>query len=377
LTEYLLLASSFDRWAGPNNPILDLSNYLFNVLNIDLMLVTHKSKFNPDFAEWIHFPILPSLEGSSSAPHIRLVFAPLNIGIIRKIIKQWKISKNKIFVNASIDTLFEAHYAAKAKICTGYNVLGNDTASIGYHLLDYLAIRTSVGRIVAHTEYQKNLYLRMGIDENSISVIPHCIDLGRIEKAVGKENGESAGAADEPTIFYGGRLSVEKGIRELVECYRSLLKETSAKLVLVGDGPLRDWILEKKKQIERKHRNSKIVFLGKWQPPETLLKKMVESDIVALPSYHEMCPIILLEAMCLKKAIVSTSLGGPREMITHGINGLLIDPHDRNDLKDALIALTTDSKLRDRLGTNAFQTLQQRYEVSVVAPRFLEFWDSD
>ena len=377
MTEYLVLASNFNRWAGPNNPLLDLCNYLHRNLGVDLALATHDAMYSGSFLKHVGFPILPVLEGTRSDPMTRLAFAPTNVFVIRKLIRFLKIQANKIFVNASIDTLFETHFAINARIVTGYNALGNEAKSTMFNLLDRLAISTSVGRIAANSAYQKTLYQKMGIDENKITVIPHCIDLRRIEKSAGKKNDDGAETSNETTIFYGGRLSAEKGIGELFECYQSLLKETSARLVLIGDGPLRDWILGKKKQIERKHGNSKIIFFGRWQPPEILLKMMVESDIVALPSYHEMCPIILLEAMCLKKAIVSTCLGGPREMITNGANGLLIDPHDKNDLKDALTKLATDSKLRDRLGANAFQTLQQRYEVSVVAPRFLEFWDGD
>jgi glycosyltransferase involved in cell wall biosynthesis len=377
MTEYLILASNFNRWAGPNNPLLDLCNHLYRNLEVDIALATHNAMFSGDFLKHVGFPIFPVLGGTRSDPISRLAFSPTNAIVIKKLIRFLKIQVNKIFVNASIDTLFETHFAINAKIVTGYNALGNETKSTVFNLLDRLAISTSVGRITAHTEYQKSFYQKMGIDENKIAVIPHCIDLRRIEKSAGRKNDDHAETANEPTIFYGGRLSAEKGIGELLECYQSLLKETSARLVLIGDGPLRDWILGKKKQIERKHRNSKIIFFGRWQPPEILLKTMLESDIVALPSYHEMFPIILLEAMCLRKAIVSTCLGGPTEMITHGANGLLIDPHERNDLKDALIKLVTNSKLRNRLGANAFRTLQQKYEVSVVAPRFLEFWDSD
>jgi glycosyltransferase involved in cell wall biosynthesis len=297
---------------------------------------------------------------------------------MRKLITSLEMPASRIFVNASIDTLFEAHHATNRRIATGYNVLGNEASSTLFNMLDHLAVRTSVGKIVAHTHYQKNLYMKMGIEKNNVRVIPHCIDLKRIEKSAEDRNTElDAAETTGPIIFYGGRLSVDKGIKELLRCYHQISKEYSATLVLVGDGPLKGWILQKKKEIESETQDSSIVFLGAWQPPEVLLSIMRKSDIVVLPSYHEMCPIILLEAMCLRKAIVSTRFGGPQEIITNGENGIYINPHDESELKTALVKLIIDSRLRTRLGTNAFRTLMERYEVSVVAPEFIRFLEGD
>jgi glycosyltransferase involved in cell wall biosynthesis len=104
---------------------------------------------------------------------------------------------------------------------------------------------------------------------------------------------------------------------------------------------------------------------------------MSQADIVVLPSYSEMCPVILLEAMTLKKAIVATNVGGIPEMIKDGFNGLLVEPRNEEELGGVLLKLITDSTLRYRLGSNALRFIRERYDVSVVAPKFLQFMEEE
>lgn len=358
--------------------MLDLSNYLYNNLGLDLQLITHNSIIDSSFLKHVKFPLIPILSGSRSDPRTRFASAFSNILTIQRLIQKFQVSKKNIFVNATIDTLFEVRLAAKSKIAAGYNVLGNNGDSALLDLIDRFAMRTSINKIVANTALQKKFYLRLGLDEKSIHLIPHCVDLKRIQDSCNnyQESEKEVGKKTMPTIFYGGRISIEKGIRELLECYQAISQEFPVDLVLVGDGPLRDWVLENKKKIEKESSKSKIRFLAGWQPPEVLLNQMLMSDIVVLPSYHEMNPIILLEAMCLKKAIISTNVGGPNEIIIEGVNGLLINPFIKNDLKMAMVKLVTDSPLRRRLGLRAFEILKTNYEVSIIAPKFLNFLES-
>lgn len=235
-----MLASNFNRFAGPNNHLLDLCNYLYGNLNVDLRLVTHKADFDADFLKRINFPILPVLVGSSSAPWTRLTSAPINTRVIKKMIQHQRVSWGKIFVNASIDTLFETYWAVNEKVTTGYNVIFNDPNSFFFRGLDRLASKFAIGRILAHTEFQKRIYLKTGIEAEKITVIPHCIDLNRIEKSANQLGSKTVTkTAERPIIFYGGRLSVEKGVKELFSCYEDISEQLPTTLVLVGDGPLR------------------------------------------------------------------------------------------------------------------------------------------
>jgi hypothetical protein len=62
--EHLILSSNFNRWAGPNNHLLDLCNFLYQNLKVDLLFITHDAPIERTFDESINFPLLKILQGS-------------------------------------------------------------------------------------------------------------------------------------------------------------------------------------------------------------------------------------------------------------------------------------------------------------------------
>jgi glycosyltransferase involved in cell wall biosynthesis len=199
--EHLILSSNFNRWAGPNNHLLDLCNFLYQNLKVDLLFITHDAPIERTFEESINFPLLKILQGSKPTITTRAAYVVQNIKIIKKYIR--RLLPKKIFVNASIDTLIEAHLASGKKVGVGYNVFFNNN-SLFFHFLDRFVAKHAVSRIVAHSRFHKRLYLRIGIPKEKISVIPHCIDIKRIENLAYKNFPiESKGKL---VIFYAGRL---------------------------------------------------------------------------------------------------------------------------------------------------------------------------
>lgn len=352
--------------------MLDLCNFLHRTLDDDLALLTHRTNFQREFSNWANFPILPILEGSPSIPRARLISAPINTKIIQKTIRSLGVSRKKIFVNASIDTLFETHWATGRKIATGYNVLSLDANSRFFAFLDRLAARTSIGKIVAHTNCQKRLYMKTGIKEDRIRIVPHCIDSSRIEAMSMQPTKKEA---KKPIIFYGGRLAIEKGVKELLDSYYQASKKVESTLVLLGKGPLEDWILNKKKALEKKNVGAKVVYMG-WQPSQIFLSKMREADLVVVPSYSELFGIVLLEAMSLRKPIIATRGGGITEIITDGLDGVLVNPHNVKELTEAILELLSNPKIGTSIGFNAYRTMKKKYDVSKVAPKFIDFMEA-
>jgi glycosyltransferase involved in cell wall biosynthesis len=241
--------------------------------------------------------------------------------------------------------------------------------------MDRLVARHTIDEILAHTQFQKKFYQGMGIGEERISIIPHCVDSSRIEAMA---SGDICPRTDDkPRIFYAGRLQASKGIVELLSSFHVLSRRIPSTLVIVGDGPLKEWVSEKRKALERENNGSKIVFLDGWRPPRDFMPHMAQADVVVLPSHSEMCPIILLEAMALGKAIVATDVGGIPEIIRDSSSGLLVKQRDEKQLARALSKLAVDSTLRQRLGLNALRTIREEYDVTVVAPKFLRFMERD
>lgn len=151
--------------------------------------------------------------------------------------------------------------------------------------------------------------------------------------------------ADPPEVLFAGRLSPEKGIRELAAATQGM------NLVVAGDGPLRDLVPE---------------ALG-FVPHEELVRLQSRAAVVVLPSHSEGLPVCLLEAMARGRAVVATSVGGIPDVIEDGVSGLLVEPGDVEGLRAALERLLSDPALRRRLGRAARMRIVDQCSVEAVA----------
>ena len=134
--------------------------------------------------------------------------------------------------------------------------------------------------------------------------------------------------ADPPEVLYAGRLSAEKGIRELVEAAAGM------NLVVAGDGPLRDEVPG---------------ALG-FVPHDELLGLYARASVVACPSHREGFGVVCAEAMAHGRAVVAGAVGGLLDLVVDGQTGLLVPPRDPAALRAALERLLSDAELRGRLG---------------------------
>jgi glycosyltransferase involved in cell wall biosynthesis len=100
----------------------------------------------------------------------------------------------------------------------------------------------------------------------------------------------------------------------------------------------------------------------------------VKSDVVVLPSYREGLPKVLLEAASCGRAIVATDVPGCREIVEHGINGLLVPPKDVNALVEAMIKLAKDPELRIQMGQNGRKKVLREFDEKIVIQETIEVY---
>jgi glycosyltransferase involved in cell wall biosynthesis len=136
---------------------------------------------------------------------------------------------------------------------------------------------------------------------------------------------------EPPHLLYVGRLSEEKGVRDLAAAARGL------PLVVVGDGPLR---------------NELPGALG-FVPHEELGAYYARAAAVVVPSRREGYGMTAREAMAYGRPVVATSVGGLAEAVEDGVTGLLVPPGEPVALREALERVLADGELRERLGTAA------------------------
>jgi glycogen synthase len=157
---------------------------------------------------------------------------------------------------------------------------------------------------------------RLGAED--VRVIPSGVDLPAV---VSEE-------ADPPEVLYAGRLSPEKGVRELVAAADGL------PLVVAGDGPLRD----------------EVPGAMGFVPHDELERLFERAAVVACPSHREGFGVVCAEAMAFGRPVVAGDVGGLRDLVVHEETGLLVPPGDVEALRAALHRLLADPDLRRRFG---------------------------
>lgn len=144
-------------------------------------------------------------------------------------------------------------------------------------------------------------------------------------------------AAQSQLVLYVGRLVAEKGLRELVEAMQQLrVSQPRAELVLVGDGPLRDELAARARDAQQGLR-----LIGAQDAGQVAVW-MAACNLLALPSYSEGHPNVLVEALACGRPVVSTPVGGVPEVVDARC-AILVPPRDVPTLARALgEALTRD-----------------------------------
>lgn len=159
-----------------------------------------------------------------------------------------------------------------------------------------------------------------------------------------------AGASGEAVVVgCVSRLDRLKGALQLYEAFASLApRRPETRLLLVGDGDARDELLARAERDGLRERIDApgAVFVG-------TAPIIAGIDIYAFPSLYEGFPYAILEAMRAGCAIVSTDVGGIREAMTDGVEGLLVPPGSSAALAEAIERLLGDADLRATLGRAA------------------------
>jgi glycosyltransferase involved in cell wall biosynthesis len=149
-----------------------------------------------------------------------------------------------------------------------------------------------------------------------------------------------------PTLVFAGRLSLQKSLDVAL---RAVAACDGVALVLAGDGPERQRL---EAVVAELGVGARVRFLGA-QPRETVLELLAAADAELLSSGWENFPHSLIEGLAVGTPVISTGVGGVAEIVTDGINGLLVPPGDPAALAAAIRRFFADEELRARLSAAA------------------------
>jgi glycosyltransferase involved in cell wall biosynthesis len=199
-----------------------------------------------------------------------------------------------------------------------------------------------------------------GVDLQRFS--PSATDRGRTRAALGI-------ARDEPALGVIAQLTPWKGQDDAVSALAMVRAEhPRTRLFLVGEAKFVGSSVRHDNETyaatlhalaERVGVADAVTFLGERRDVPELLSAL---DIALVPSWEEPFGRSVIEAMAMERPVIATSVGGPAEIVEHGVTGLLASPRSPADWSESVIRLLADIPLRSALGTRARASLVGRFD---------------
>jgi glycosyltransferase involved in cell wall biosynthesis len=169
-----------------------------------------------------------------------------------------------------------------------------------------------------------------------------------------------------------GRLCEQKGQLLLIDAARILVERgADFKLVLAGDGDERSAIEE---LVTRYALESRIRITG-WISGSQVRDEILSSRALVLPSFAEGLPVVIMEAMALKRPVISTYVAGIPELVLPGINGWLTPAGDATALADAMLeCLEKPLSVITSMGDAAFAEVVKRHDIDLETVKLAELF---
>ncbi len=204
------------------------------------------------------------------------------------------------------------------------------------------------------------------INSDKIKVLHNFIDINEIDKIneISHLNKKLNIPKNHIVVGFVGRLNIEeKGLDILIGALNNIVSlQPDLHLLLIGNGKDEEKILKLLK-------NTKI----KWQilePQQDIYEYFNLFDIFVLPSRREPFGLVLLEAGLLKKTCIGSRVEGISELIEDGVNGLLVEPDNIEELADAIISLIDNPRKAQELGENLYRKVISGYTAKNIIPKY-------
>jgi L-malate glycosyltransferase len=216
-------------------------------------------------------------------------------------------------------------------------------------------------------------YLKRATQEtfqfDEIEVIPNFICASDYQRHPMPQLRQELSPNNEPLLVHVSNFRPVKRPVDCVEILARVLRQTKARLVMVGDGSER---------VNAEHRARCLgiyehcSFVGK-QPK--ISDYLSVSDVLLLPSEQESFGLAALEAMACEVPVVASRVGGVPEVVTDGETGYLSEMGDVDKMGADAARLAMNEELRREMGKRARESAISRYSTDLVIPQYINFYE--
>jgi glycosyltransferase involved in cell wall biosynthesis len=224
-------------------------------------------------------------------------------------------------------------------------------------------------RIVVISKYLKEYIKKQGVDMSKVQLIPNGVDLKKFGKEFSygelEELRNSLGIKpDDKVVLTSSRLEKKNNIGSLVEAMNHTKKDFGAKLIIIGDGSLRNYLETKAED--------NVLFLGTVEHKE-LPKYMAIANIFVRPSISEGLGTAFIEAMAAGLPIVGTDVGGIPDFLKDFRTGLFCTTEPKS-IAEKINLLLGDEELRKNISENARKLITERYQWDAIVEEYKKLY---
>ena len=226
-------------------------------------------------------------------------------------------------------------------------------------------------KLCAANEYEKDIFLDM-YKNAKIKIVRNGVDL---KSLISKTDFKNKYKINYNFILFVGRFSKSKGIENLLNAINKIkddLTKSNTHLVIMGV----DFGFEKEMMqlIDKFNLENKILII-KNPPREDVIAAYGASEFLILPSVWELSPLVPLESFAFKKPVISTNSHGIPFTVQHNKTGILVEPENSDQLAEAIIKLLNNPDLRNKLGLEGYNFVQNECNCVSMAKNVLDTYE--
>ena len=235
-------------------------------------------------------------------------------------------------------------YNCIVKKCKKQSILASTLLAIENYTYSILPFYKNVDLFLFQSEFTRDIFVKNGFDIKRTKIIPNAYDYSKT----------SVNYQNDNYILYFGRISKEKGIKTLL---KAMINLPNIQLKIIGDGPQ----LEEYKDFKINKSLSNVTFLGpKWGKELDPFLKNTKFTIVP-STWYEPSGYVVLQSFSFGKPVISSNMGGLKDIVKDGYNGMLFEAGNEEELVQKINQLFEDDDLIKLMGANARRTLESNH----------------
>jgi N-acetyl-alpha-D-glucosaminyl L-malate synthase BshA len=201
--------------------------------------------------------------------------------------------------------------------------------------------------------------------QRDIDVIPNFLDCDEYRRRSDPGlRDRTCPVGTEALVVHISNFRPVKRVDLVVEVFRRVRKSVRARLLLIGDGPVREDI---EQQVRESGLEPDVLFIGEEHDPVQWLSI---ADLFLLPSAQESFGLAALEAMACEVPVVSSNVGGLPEIVRDGVTGYACAPEDVEDMAAKSVELLRDAQRRTAMGRAGRAMVSSEYCVDRIVPLY-------